>query len=362
MTEDSILWTTSGTGDGASAGYTQTELIRWLRQSFISDNTDEGVANNYLNELEVTGVATPVAVNTGAAYVYGFPYWNTASVNVAIPTPTVAVRIDRIVLRASWSAQTVRITRIAGNEGGGAPALVQSDGVTWDIPLAQTSTTVGGVITVTDQREFLHPNIEIEAGMFNADVAGDGLGISAGALEINVDDSTIEINADTLRVKAAGITNSHIADRTRTMFVPAVECYDATSPAYEECEWRGWTMIDAKECRAFGHFRCPADYSSAMTVNAIMDSLANGDVVVQMDARWASDGEQFDTHTATQGPDTETVVAGQLDDMTTATSLAGIATGDYVQLKFTRDGTAVADTIAATMYFKGFIVSYTADM
>ena len=86
MTEDSIMWTTDGTGDGASGGYTQTELIRWMRQSFLADNTDEGVLKNYLNELEVTGVATPVAVNTGAAYVYGFPYWNTASVNVAIPT------------------------------------------------------------------------------------------------------------------------------------------------------------------------------------------------------------------------------------------------------------------------------------
>ena len=74
MAEDSILWTTDGTGDGASTGYTQTELIRWLRQSFLSDTSDEGVLKNYLNELAVTGVATPVAVNTGAAYVYGFPY------------------------------------------------------------------------------------------------------------------------------------------------------------------------------------------------------------------------------------------------------------------------------------------------
>jgi hypothetical protein len=48
--------------------------------------------------------------------------------------------------------------------------------------------------------------------------------------------------------------------------------------------------------------------------------------------------------------------------MGTALSLASIATGDYVQLKFTRDATDVADTLGATMYFKGFIVSYTADM
>jgi hypothetical protein len=47
----------------------------------------------------------------------------------------------------------------------------------------------------------------------NADVAGDGLGQNvSGALEVNVDDSTIETNTDALRVKALGITNVHIND------------------------------------------------------------------------------------------------------------------------------------------------------
>jgi len=41
--------------------------------------------------------------------------------------------------------------------------------------------------------------------------AGNGLAYSAGVLSVNVDDSTIEINADTLRVKALGITNNELA-------------------------------------------------------------------------------------------------------------------------------------------------------
>jgi len=51
MAEKSIMWTTGATGDGASE-YTQAEVIRWLRQTFLSDNADEGVLKNYGNELE----------------------------------------------------------------------------------------------------------------------------------------------------------------------------------------------------------------------------------------------------------------------------------------------------------------------
>lgn len=42
-------------------------------------------------------------------------------------------------------------------------------------------------------------------------VAGDGLGHSSGVLSVNVDDSSIETNSDTLRVKALGITNAMLA-------------------------------------------------------------------------------------------------------------------------------------------------------
>lgn len=168
MAEKSIMWTTGSTGDGASS-YTQAEVIRWLRQMMVGDNTEEGVHKNYSDELEVTdhGDGT-VDVAAGAAIVYGFPYWNTATENVNIPTPAGATRIDRIVLRAGWAAQTVRITRVAGTEGTGLPpSLTQNDGVTWDIPLAQVAKTTGGVITITDEREFLHPNIMV--GIDNID-------------------------------------------------------------------------------------------------------------------------------------------------------------------------------------------------
>lgn len=180
--QKSICWTTGATGDGATA-YTQAEVIRWQRQTFISTG-NEGIAKGYLGVLIVTGTSSPVAVNTGAAYVRGFPFWNTASVNVAIPTPSGNTRIDRVVLRASWAAQTVRITRIAGTEGSGTPpALVQTDGTTWDVPLAQCSITTGGVITVTDERERLHPNIAVDGNMLDDDEV-DSQHYAAGSIDL----------------------------------------------------------------------------------------------------------------------------------------------------------------------------------
>ena len=52
-------------------------------------------------------------------------------------------------------------------------------------------------------------NDAVDKDKIAADVAGDGLGQNAdGSLEVNVDDSSIETNADALRVKALGITNA----------------------------------------------------------------------------------------------------------------------------------------------------------
>lgn len=154
MTETSRPWGGTTVGDATLAPYTADAWTDMWRKLFLTDRTTQGVIKGYGNELAVTGSASPVAVNTGAAVVDGNFYENDASLNVAIPTPAGSTRIDRIVLRKGFSAQTVRITRIAGVEGGGAPAVVQIDGTTWDVPLYQVSITTGGVITLTNERTF----------------------------------------------------------------------------------------------------------------------------------------------------------------------------------------------------------------
>ena len=52
----------------------------------------------------------------------------------------------------------------------------------------------------------------VEDGMgLKAAVAGDGLAHNLGVLSVSVDDSSIETNSDTLRIKAAGVTNAMLA-------------------------------------------------------------------------------------------------------------------------------------------------------
>jgi hypothetical protein len=161
MAESSIFWTTGSTGDGASP-YTQDQVVAWLRRTFISDQTTEGVLLGYANQLAPSGSSSPVTIGTGAAIVYGFPYDNTAAVSVTIPTPAIGTTGHRIVLRVNWTAQTVRIALKSSADGvASIPALTQSAGVTWEISLATLTITTGGAITLTDARGFAHPNLKV---------------------------------------------------------------------------------------------------------------------------------------------------------------------------------------------------------
>lgn len=155
MTETSLPWGGTTTGHATQAPYSDDEWSDIWRKLFTQDRTTQGVLRDYANELAVSGATSPVAVATGLALVDGKVYENDAQVDIAVPTPGGATRIDRIVLRKDFAAQTVLITRIAGAEGGGAPAITQNDGVTWDIQLAQVSITTLGNITVTDERDFV---------------------------------------------------------------------------------------------------------------------------------------------------------------------------------------------------------------
>lgn len=152
MTETSRVW--GGTTPGDAGPYT---LDHWadIWDSFFNKRAlNGGVFRGDRGELAVSGTGSPVTVQAGTALVNGTWYDENTSTTIAIPTPSGATRIDLIVLRKSWSAQTIRLTRVAGVEGGGVPALTQSAATTWDIPIAQCSITTGGVITVTDTRVF----------------------------------------------------------------------------------------------------------------------------------------------------------------------------------------------------------------
>lgn len=244
MAEKSFPWTGNGTGDGTSGGYTALEWSEIWRKAFLGGGeASQGVCKGVDNELACTGTATPIAVNTGAAFVYGKFYHNTASVNLSVTTPVVGTTGGHVILRLDWTAQTVRLVAVRNTDGvNSTPSLTQSLSTQWEIRLATFTITTGGVIALTDARAYVHmaqrvatANIDdsavttvkiadanvttaklassaVDENKIATSVAGSGLAGGAGsALSVNVDASTIEINADTLRVKDAGISTAKLA-------------------------------------------------------------------------------------------------------------------------------------------------------
>ena len=69
-------------------------------------------------------------------------------------------------------------------------------------------------ITVTEYGEKLSETDDIEFTQFSGAgqvIAGDAITKSGNTLNVGVDDSSIEVNSDALRVKASGITNAMLA-------------------------------------------------------------------------------------------------------------------------------------------------------
>lgn len=139
--------------------------------------------------------------------------------NTAVPASEVSG--DRYVLSHDGGAPH------ANYDGASAGDIVEFNGSVW----VATTPTTGMFISVDDETTLLYYwggaawatksfeattastgltkvgfDIQLSSG-----AAGDGLGFAAGVLSVNVDDSTVEINADTLRVKDLGISSSKLA-------------------------------------------------------------------------------------------------------------------------------------------------------
>lgn len=176
MTEVSRPW--SGTVTGDAGPYSDDQWTDVWNSVWGPTIATDGVFIDQLNIFDLSSVgASPVSVASGRALVNGIWYESDAAESVAIPTPAVNPRVDRIVLRADWALQTVRITRVAGAEAASPvpPALVQVDGTTWDLPLWQVHATTGGVLTFfRDDREFIGPDLYDPLGTWILDDMFEG--------------------------------------------------------------------------------------------------------------------------------------------------------------------------------------------
>jgi len=347
MTQKSLHWNGASIGDAdalvenaadgigyrlGNADY-ESPFVDLALRMLLNGTGNRGVLEGWTNELAVTapGAVSPAVVDTGGAVVYGMPYENTVAVNVAVASPTSDTRIDRIVLRRDWAAQTIRITLIGGAEGGGAPAITQSpspDGSgIYDIPLAQVSITTGGAITLTDEREFCQ------------------------FCTVPVDNTLA--TAHFLNESADWITRQ---TRTKRLFIPAGDFEPATVLGFDRFSygvglvdylqyvtgstWTNTTVTEqgwiAGATDGYGWtatFKLPADYASGNVVAYVwwMD-----DCGTAMDFKWytawqsyASGAQMVQSVTDTETAITGTTTAGDVY-RAAARAISGVTTSELI--------------------------------
>jgi hypothetical protein len=165
MPEISYFWNGTTIGDATNAPYDHLEFTRVYSKLLASDASTGFVTPGYLNSLNVQESPPPAAtvrVVTGAAFVKGFLYENTTAQTLTIAANASGnPRIDRIILRVNFAAQTVRLAVLQGIPAAvpGVPALTQTYGTTFEVALAQVW-AANGFATITnadilDERTFM---------------------------------------------------------------------------------------------------------------------------------------------------------------------------------------------------------------
>ncbi len=147
-----------------------------------------------------SGGSMQVYVGTGCGFVYGFAYENDATIYKTIETADPSnIRYDRLVLRMSLTARTVKVEVVKGTAGSGEPALTQTSTV-WEVPIARVQVDPGvtqiAAGKVTDQRDYVTmlpaPENQGAGSSLNADTV-DGSHAAAFVLSKSVSGGGIVI-------------------------------------------------------------------------------------------------------------------------------------------------------------------------
>lgn len=317
MSQFSMMpWETrTGTGDGA-ASYTQQQANNFFRYFDVGDPASEGVCRRVLNELEVSGTTSPLSVATGAAVCYG-RFWSDAAEQLAVTTPSVGDTGGRVVLRADWSANQIRLAVKLNTDGDDTiPSLTQNAGTTWEIGLASFVIDTSG-------------NIWFDA---NKSLAG-------------VNDTRIFRFQFTQNVVVPVVSATNQTDGN--IFIPHTN--------------QGVELPALKDSFAYGIWTVPTDYvpGTEILINHLMVANANGDVALfPIQAFGAIGGTLSNNQNFYAGL---TLTQDQLvADAQSVLTEDEIGAGDLMYLYLQRAAASQSpfDDMGDTLEFYGFRVTY----
>jgi hypothetical protein len=186
MTQTSRPWQSTAPGDAgpySAADWQQLYqyIIGWggLRSNvgvFLGSGTQP---NDGLKVQAQSPVSASIDILPGAALVQGLAYINTAIESKLIAANASGnPRIDTLVIRKDYALQTARLTVIQGTPAASpvAPALTQSAGIMWDLPLADIAVANGfttlAQATITPRHEWVNapPGVYLDNVLNNSGV------------------------------------------------------------------------------------------------------------------------------------------------------------------------------------------------
>jgi len=330
--------------------YSSDQWAQLFQIFFTGDQqATQGPFARYLNELEPTdNASTEVYVDTGAGVVNGHILVSSEKETWTVPAGPAGGRQGRVVMVENNNntevtqstagrsllfpndlseytgtpgvpAYSARLAILRGDDLNNLPALDQTNAL-YMVELYRYSIENSPTISsATDYRDFCEFSTWIDA-------------------------STIE-------------------DRTRYAFVPAVGGDGSVSgpglPSFDAVQY-GILTINTETSTIAGYWTVPADFSSVMTVQAVVIPTADCNVWCTTGADYGACGEAYNAHQDSTVAAAVAVTNGDYNCVQ-ETSLASAAVGDIICFSWRRTGTHGSDT-CTDVYCVGWLVSYTADM
>jgi len=233
-------------------------------------------------------------------------------------TPSIGPTGAAVVLRADWLTREVRIALIQNADGVIAiPAVTQTAGVRWEIQLASLIVLVGGGIAMTDTRHFIIP--------------------------------------------------SH-PDLPQRLLIPCTSAVSGGANVIRTLDG-GWNMADAVTTFCYGNWAVPSNATNlgagetGVVITAILaGQAAAGNVQVRNTVDWGVAGVAYNNGAVASGWAAEAYAGGLV--ILECRPVTVIAPPDVapgyarLSLEFERDGAAGADTLAATIFFLGWVAAF----
>ena len=222
-------------GDATVAPYSATEwaareaMLHGVGVTFpnygVLEGTGDG-SNEVLNVRANSPASSSIIVEIGAALVNGRLYETTAAVTLTVGANASGnARIDTVILRADYVAQTVRLILKQGTPAASPvrPTLQQDTSI-WEIPLADIAVANGfsviNTADVLDRRRTVHslsnswlPFAYPTLYLFNGNYDGGGIGFSSSAVVAVpfIIAANMLVQSITLRIVVGGLTTTVIS-------------------------------------------------------------------------------------------------------------------------------------------------------